>query len=301
MSRVLIVGSGGQDGRLLHALCAARGDEIIAVGRGDLDLASPEAVRAVVSRRPDRVYYLAAHQHSSEDARSGGEWELFQKSSQVHVEGPVNFLEAIRTESPRTRFFYAASSLVFGSPDCSPQNERTPLRPGCVYGITKASGLEFCRYYRGKHGIHAAAGILFNHESELRPRKYLIPKVVHTAVEIAAGSRRKLSLGDLAARVDWGYAPDYVEAMDRILGLDQPDDFVVATGQTREVREVVETVFSALDLNWEEHVEVSPNILTRKRGVLCGDASKLRAATGWNPSLDFRAMILRLLEAAQRA
>jgi GDPmannose 4,6-dehydratase len=182
-----------------------------------------------------------------------------------------------------------------------PQNESTPLNPVCFYGITKASGLQICGHFRRTYGVFASGGILFNHESALRERKFVIPKIIHTALEISRGASLKLQLGDLSARVDWGYAPDYVEAMHRILCLENPEDFVIATGETHSVQEVVEMVFARLGLDWKAHVTEAPGILTRKRVVLRGDPSKLQQLTGWRPSIDFQTMISGLVDAAQNA
>lgn len=301
MNRALVIGSRGQDGVLLTSLLVDRGWEVSGLARGDLDVCHFPSVKEVLSSGYDHVYYLAAYHQSSQDSALACERELYEKSTQVHVEGLLNFLDAIRSVAPTTRVFYAASSLVFGSPDHELQDEATPLNPRCIYGITKSNGIQLCRYFREKYGVFASVGILFNHESPLRQRKFVIPKIIHGAIAISRGSTQKLQLGDLSARVDWGYAPDYVEAMHRILCLDSPDDFVIATGETHSVQEVVEIAFGHLGFDWREHIVESPSILTRCRPALCGDSSKVRQATGWHPSLAFQPMILRLLEAAQNA
>jgi GDPmannose 4,6-dehydratase len=299
MSRALVIGAHGQDGTLLTSFFKARGWEVDGVGKEDLDVCRPDSVKTVLARGYQHIYYLAAYHHSSQDLAVPGDRELYEKSSEVHVVGLINFLEGIRSLSPASRIFYAASSLVFGSPAQEPQNENTPFAPLCIYGITKTSGIHLCRFYREKHGVLASSGILFNHESSLRQRKFVIPKIIHSAIAISRGSSDKLHLGDLSARVDWGYAPDYVDAMYRILCLDQPEDFVIATGETHSVQEVVEIVFTALGLDWRDHVVESPSILTRQRTALRGDSSKLHKATGWKPTVGFKQMILDLLETAQ--
>ena len=301
MNRALVIGSRGQDGVLLTSLLVDRGWEVSGLVRGDLDLCHFPSVKEVLSSGYDHVYYLAAYHQSSQDSALACERELYEKSTQVHVEGLLNFLDAIRSVAPTTRVFYAASSLVFGSPEQELQDEDTPLNPLCIYGITKSNGIQLCRYFREKHGIFASAGILFNHESPLRQRKFVIPKIIHGAIAISRGSTQKLQLGDLSARVDWGYASDYVDAMHRILCLDCPDDFVVASGETHSVQDVVETVFAALGLNWTQHIVETPSLLTRQRTVLRGDSSKLRQRTGWEPTVDFSTMILRLLDIAKNA
>jgi GDPmannose 4,6-dehydratase len=299
MKKAIVIGARGQDGSLLSKLLRESGYHVTGIGRGDLDIGDPRAVQNLLSKGCDEIYYLAAHHHSSQDSRLSGDRELFEKSHAVHVTGLLNFLDAIRSDSPDTRLFYASSSLVFGSPQTEPQSESTPLNPTCIYGITKACGMHLCRNYREKHGLFAATGILFNHESPLRQPKFVIPKIIRAAIAISRGSGEKLQLGNLSARVDWGYAPDYVDAMHRILGLERPDDFVTATGETHSVQDVVEIVFGKLGLEWQRHVIESPTLLTRNRSLLRGDSSKLHKATGWKPTVGFKQMILDLLETAQ--
>ena len=301
MKRALIVGAAGQDGTLLSSALSDQGFDVLGISRGDMDIGDPSSVKNLLSRKFDQIYYLAAHHHASQDSLGADEQELFKKSSEIHVEGLFQFLDGIRCASSLTRLFYASSSLVFGSPDHEPQSESTQFNPRCIYGITKAEGMQLCRYFREKYSVFASTGILFNHESPLRQRKFVIPKIIHAAIAISCGSQEKLQIGNLKAKVDWGYAPDYIDAMHRILYLDHPDDFVIATGETHSVQEVVETVFTALDLNWREHVVESPAILTRRGTALRGDSSKLRQATDWHPTVDFPTMVLRLLKDAQNA
>jgi len=301
MRNAVIVGAGGQDGRLLHQRLLRDGRTVTPLGRGDLALDDGSAVAEIVRKGQNEIYYLAAHHHSSQDASASSELDLVRHSTTVHVTGLASFLEAIRLHSPASRLFYAGSSLVFGEPGTDTQDETTPFAPRCVYGITKAAGLELCRYYREKHGVFASTGILFNHESPLRDPKFVIPKIIHAALAIARGSSEKLRLGNLSARVDWGYAPDYVEAMIRILRLPESGDFVIATGETHSVQEVVELVFEKLGLDWRMHVEEAPGILTRRRACLCGDTRKLREATGWKPTVTFPQMLEILLEAQKKS
>ena len=163
--------------------------------------------------------------------------EVIEKSFAVQVSAPVNFLEAIRRKSPGTRFFYASSCRVFGIPKTVPQDETTPFDPDCAYGISKAAGMRCVRYYRQTHGLFAVSSILYNHESPLRQPKFVSQKIVQGAVAIRAGRQSKLTLGDLDATADWGYAPDFVDAMIRMLGMREAEDFVIATGQSHTVRE----------------------------------------------------------------
>lgn len=308
MSRALIIGVNGQDGRILYERLRDDGCTVLGIARGSvrstgacdcagIDITDTRQVRTLVANwRPEQIYYLAACHHSSQDRIGDDAITLFEQSHAVHVRGLVHFLEAIRDTSPKTRLFYAASSLVFGEAATEVQDEQTPMNPRCTYGITKASGVNFCRFYRETHGVFAAAGILYNHESAYRQEKFVSQKIVRGAIKIANGQHEKLILGDFSMRIDWGYAPDFVDAMVKILALPEPDDFVVATGQAHTVREFVEIVFGRLGLDWRTHVEEDASVLWRKRRTLIGNASKLRTATGWKPSVTFAEMVERLLD-----
>ena len=297
MTGAVIIGAGGQDGRLLGEQLEQAGASVVRLGRGDVDLLDRAPIDTLVRQhQPREIYYLAAHHHSSEDTLGGDEAALFRTSLDVHVTGLVHFLEAIRTHSPATRLFYAASSHVFGQSEQPLQNEQTPCNPTCVYGITKTAGLHCCRYYRSAHGLFAAAGILYNHESPHRGPKFVSQKIISAALAIAAGHQERLVLGDLCARIDWGYAPDYVDAMRRILALPQADDFVIATGEQHSVQEFVEIAFAAVGMDWREHVVEDSGRITKQRRSLAGDASRLRTATGWQPSVTFRRMVQLLIE-----
>jgi GDPmannose 4,6-dehydratase len=306
----LIVGAAGQDGRHLSALLQARGDHVIGVARTGctssqrgalpaLDVVEREQVaRFLSAHKPDEIYYLAGVHHAAESAERDP-WQFLRRTSDVHVTGLANFLEAMERQHRAARLFYAASSRVFGSPASSPQDERTPLAPLCLYGITKAAGVSLCRFCRSERGLHCSVGILYNHESALRPLPFVSRKIVQAAVDIKLGASRKLVLGSLSAAVDWGAAEDYVEAMTRILALDQPEDFVVASGTLHTVRQLVEAAFAAVELPWQPHVTEDATLLSAARPAvpLVGNAARLREATGWRPSIEFAAMVGRMVRA----
>lgn len=276
MSRLaVVVGAAGQDGRLLSQSLKADGWTVVPVLRGQ----KPGPV--IEKRKPDEVYYVAAYHHSAEDAPRD-DAALYRLSHEAHVDGLLECLEAIRTRSPKTRLFYAASSHVFGRPAKRVQDEDTPLNPGDAYGLTKAAGLLACRLYRAR-GVYAAVGILYNHESPLRAPRFLSRKLALGVAAIKAGKAKTLTLGDLDARADWGWAPDFVEAFRRILSLPKPDDFVVATGEARSVRDFAAAAFAAAGLDWKKHVRVDKRLISRKKHVLVGDSRKLLRATGWAP------------------
>ena len=308
MNRAVIAGISGQDGILLSQLLRKRGVDYLGIDRrgvvqgdGKLieagDILDAGFVEGVVKKfRPAEIYYLVAHHHSSQDPALRNETVLWQKSLETQVMGLVHFLEALRRYMPKGRLFYAASSHVFGTPGESPQNEETSLKPNSVYGITKVAGLEACRRYREDHGLFTAVGFLYNHESVYRKAHFLSQKIIRGARAIQKGDAPELVLGDLSSRVDWGYAPDYVDAMTRMLRLPEPDDFIVATGENHSVRDFVRIAFQAQGLDYRDWVRENPAILQRQSAPLVGDAAKLRRATGWAPSVSFAAMVQRLTQ-----
>ena len=304
MPTALVIGHRGQDGTYLGQFLRKQGYFVTGVSRqfataegagsfNSLDVTdSAGVVRLLAETRPDEVYYLAAFHRSSEDAPMEPH-DLISHNFAVNSLGLNNTLGAIACESPDSRLFYASSSRVFGDPDTPQQNEQTPLRPTCAYGISKVAGMEICRYYRSSKNVFASSGILYNHESSLRPGRFVSKKIVRSAVRISRGIKEKLVVGDLNARVDWGYAPDYVRAMWNILNSNAPTDFVIGSGILHSVREFVEAAFSAVGLTWPEHVVQNDALLSGKptKGVLCADSSKLRSMTGWKPEVDFHQMV----------
>ena len=311
MRSALIIGAGGQDGRLLARLLLDRDYAVRGWIRSELttpapcecafiDILDPALVEAELRKlSPDEIYYLAAFHHATEDVIALSAAELLRRSFDVHVLGLLNVLQAMEECCPRTRLFYAASSHVFGSPDSEWQNEETPLAPKSAYGISKAAGLQCCRLYCREKGIFVATGILFNHESSLRKPSFLSQKIVRGAWRAQRDPAHRLMLGDLEARVDWGYAPDYVDAMFRILQLSKASDFVVASGEMHTVREFAQAAFGALGLDWRRHVETDTRLLNRISHPLRGDSTKLLVATGWSPSVTFVELVARLVHEAE--
>ena len=311
MRNALIIGAGGQDGRLLARLLLDREYTVRGWTRGEpaspapcectlIDIRQPALVEADLRRSPpDEIYYLAAFHHATEDVVELSAAELLRCSLDVHVLGLLNVLQAMEECCPRTRLFYAASSHVFGTNESDWQNEETPLSPDSAYGISKAAGLQCCQLYRRQKGIFAATGILFNHESSFRKPSFLSQKIVRGALRAERDPDYKLVLGDLEARVDWGYAPDYVDAMHRILQLPEASDFVVASGELHTVRDFAQAAFGALGLDWRRHVETDARLLNKISHPLRGDSSKLRAATRWAPTVSFVELVAGLVHEAQ--
>lgn len=294
--KAIIVGSNGQDGQLLAAHLRLKDYEVVGVGRTTHDIANPAQVEELVgSVKPDEVYYLAAHHHSSEAAPELGK-VLLERSFSVNVLSFGYFLQALAEHRPQCAAFYASSSHVFpgnGSGNLSEANEK---KPGSIYAITKFAGMQVCDHYRLQHGLKVSAGILFNHESSLRPANYLSKRIARAAASISREGRGTLSLGNLDATVDWGAAEDFVDAMHRMLQLEAGDDFVVATGVPHTVADFAEVAFRRVGLDYRNHVDVNPARMTRARETRIGNPSKLMQATGWKVTIPFDEMVVRLVE-----
>ena len=308
MKKAIVVGSTGQDGFYLSELLREKKYELIGIsskqvssnkyGIEKTDVLQSQQVESLLSKfKPDEIFFLAAvHQSSSDKQIEDG--ELFQKSLDLNVKALVNFLEGIRKHTPGTKLFYAASSHVFGNPDKSPQDETTPLRPDCIYGITKTAGINACHFYRENHNIFASVGVFYNHESPLRASKYVSKKIVETAVAIKMKTKSELVLGNLDSQIDWGYAPDYMKAVFAMMQLPKADDFVISSGEAHAIKDFVEGVFKHLGLDWAPFVKVNSSLITKKQKQnLFGNNKKIKQATGWSPSLDFKGLIKTLVDA----
>ncbi|MHC4199576.1 MAG: GDP-mannose 4,6-dehydratase [Planctomycetota bacterium] len=303
----MIIGSEGQDGTWLRKFLAEKGYAILGIDvsgvtssgvswNRPVNISDRDTVIELIQAvRPDEVYYLAARHHASED-RPAGDYGLYLESYSVNLLYLLHFLEAIRLHSRDTRLFYAASSHIFGDCEAEMQDESTPCRPDTIYGITKLDGLLACRYYRKVHGVRASVGIMYNHESHLRAPRFISRKIVLGATGVQRNTQDKIRLGDLGAEVDWGFAPDYVDAMHRILNAPEPDEFIVATGRKHSVKEFVETAFELLGMDWRPHVVEESRMVSGRQAVRVGDARKLASVTGWRPTIGFRDMIRIMLE-----
>ena len=312
MTRALITGIGGQDGSYLAELLLDQGYAVTGVVKpGAADYENLEPVRknvelleadlldaasltqALEAAAPEEVYNLAAPSFVP------ASWERPVSTAEFAAVGATSLLEAIRAVDPAIRFYQASSSEIFGEPRESPQTERTPLDPVTPYGVAKAYAHFIVNSYRRQYGLFACSGILYNHESPRRPLEFLPRKVAHGVAAISLGLQDELVLGDLDARRDWGFAGDYVRAMWLMLQRDEPGDYVVSSGESHSVRELVQAAFACVGLDWAEHVRVDPAL---QRGPaelhrLVGDASKARAELGWRPEVQFEALVELLVEA----
>jgi GDPmannose 4,6-dehydratase len=241
--------------------------------------------------QPDEIYNLGAQSHVRVS------FDIPEYTGEVTGLGTVRFLEAIREIGIRPRFYQASSSELYGKVVETPQTETTPFHPRSPYACAKAYAYYITVNYREAYGMFASNGLLFNHESERRGETFVSRKITRAATRIKLGLQKKLYMGNLDARRDWGYARDYVEAMWMILNADEPDDYVIATGETHSVREFIEKTFGYLDLDWQEYVEIDPRYFRPAEvDLLLGDASKARRQLGWEPKVGFEQLVKLMVD-----
>jgi GDPmannose 4,6-dehydratase len=310
--RALITGITGQDGSFLAELLLEKGYEVhgmvrrastekfdriehlrgrIELHQGDL-LDHRSLTDTLKASRPDEIYNLAAMSFV------GLSWTQPVLTAEFSGVGVARLLETVREVAPEARFYQASSSEMFGKVREVPQNEFTPFHPRSPYGVAKVYGHFITVNYRESYGLHATSGILFNHESERRGLEFVTRKITWHAAAIKAGKADRLALGNLDAERDWGYAKDYVEAMWLMLQHDEPEDFVIASGEVHSVRKLVEVAFAHVGLEPDDHVRIDERYL-RPAEVehLVGDASKAREKLGWVPRTSFEEMIRRMVDA----
>ena len=317
MKKALITGITGQDGSFLAELLLAKGYEVHGIVRrsssfnterlepiyqdphapnyklrlhyGDLEDGSALA-NLVTKIAPDELYNLAAQSHVRVS------FDIPEYTVSTVAVGTLRLLEAIRELGTKCRFYQASSSEMYGSSP-APQHEHTPFQPRSPYACAKVFAHQLCQNYREAYGLYIACGILFNHESHRRGVPFVTRKITRAAARIKHGLDKKLFLGNLDAKRDWGYAGDYVEAMWMMLQQDKPDDYVIATGEAHTVRDVLDVAFGTLGLDWQPYVELDPRYL-RPTEVdhLCGDYSKARDQLGWKPKVTFRELITKMVQ-----
>ena len=319
MKTALVTGITGQDGSYLAELLLGKGytvhgivrrtsnlarsrvdhlrrDQQLSGGRLFLhyaDLADGTTLRRVFSKvRPDEIYHLAGQSHV------GLSFEIPESTSEETAMATLRLLEIARDQPQPVKFYHASSSEIFGNAAEAPQTEETPLRPTSPYGCAKAFATQVARVYREAYGLFICNGILYNHESPRRGENFVTRKIARAAARISRDLDREVTLGTLDARRDWGWAPDYVEAMWLMLQHSQADDYIVATGQTHSVRDFVEAAFSAVNLEWEKHVRYDGNFTRPTEPVrLVGSASKIENSLGWKRTRSFTGLVQEMVQA----
>jgi GDPmannose 4,6-dehydratase len=318
MKRALITGITGQDGSYLAELLLEKGYEVHGIIRrastfntsridhlyadphingvrmflhyGDLS-DSVSLVKLLYELKPDEIYHLGAQSHVRVS------FDIPEYTADVTGVGSIRILEAIREAGLRSRFLQASSSEMFGNAQ-GPQTEKTPFWPRSPYGVAKVFSYWATVNYRESYGLCASNGIMFNHESPRRGETFVTRKITRAVAAIKHGLQNELFLGNLDAKRDWGFAPEYVEGIWRILQLGEGDDFVLATGESRTVREFVEAAFAHANLNWKQYVKHDPRYeRPAEVDILVGDASKARKTLGWEPKVRFHELVRIMVDA----
>lgn len=318
--RALIFGITGQDGSYLAEFLLGKGYEVHGVirrassfntgridhliERSDVpfalhygDVTDGSSVSSVIARtRPDEIYNLAAQSHVKVS------FEIPEFTTQVDALGSLRILEAIRSQPRAIRYYQAGSSEMFGRVLEVPQRESTPFNPQSPYAMAKVYAHNMVQLYRNAYLIHASNGILFNHESPRRGNTFVTHKITRAVVEIVQGKRHELVLGNLDAKRDWGYAPEYVEAMWLMLQQESPGDYVIATGEMHTVKEFVQEAFAYVGLDWEKYVRTDERYYRPAEvDQLLGDPSRAKAVLGWEPKVKFKELVKIMIDADTEA
>lgn len=319
MKKALITGITGQDGSYLAELLLEKGYQVHGIIRrastfntgridhlykdshingvrlflhyGDIS-DSTNLIKLLYRIQPDEVYHLAAQSHVRVS------FDIPEYTGDATGLGTIRMLEAIRETRVKTKFYQASSSEMFGKVTESPQSEITPFHPRSPYGTAKVYAYWATVNYREAYGMFACNGILFNHESPRRGETFVTRKITRAIAHIKAGLQNKLYLGNLDAKRDWGYAKEYVEAMWLMLQQDEPDDYVIATGETHSVEEFLTEAFSHVGLDWHDYVEIDPKYMRPAEvDLLVGDASKAKQKLGWEPKVTFKELVHLMVDA----
>jgi GDPmannose 4,6-dehydratase len=318
MKSALITGITGQDGSYLAELLLEKGYTVHGLVRRNssttrtrleplfadkdiyekrlflhyADLDDATTIRRVLAKtKPDELYHLAGQSHV------GASFDIPESTCEFTAMGTLRLLEIVRDLEKRPKFVHISSSEIFGKPDSSPQNERTPMRPITPYGVAKAFATNMTSLYRESFDLFACNAICYNHESPRRGESFVTRKITRAAAAISLGQQSKLRMGSLDARRDWGYAPEYVDAMWRMLQQDSPSDYVLATGKAHSVEEFLQAAFEAVHLDWRDHYEPDPRFMRPAEVTnLVGDPTHARKALGWQTQLDLAGLVKVMVE-----
>ncbi|MFH0976570.1 MAG: GDP-mannose 4,6-dehydratase [Spirochaetota bacterium] len=319
MKKALITGIAGQDGSYLAELLLSKGYAVYGIDQQsvidggekylkninpiinkiDLSVDSLQSIfsvsKIIKTVAPDECYHLAASTFVGYAFKE--EFAVLNNN----INSTHFLLSSVKEHAPLCRFFFAASSELFGNAAHSPQNEHTPFNPRSIYGISKLTGYNLVKYYREQHGLFACSGILYNHESPRRGNNFVTKKVVSKAVKIKLGIEDELLLGNMDAKRDWGYAPDYVNAMHLMLQTEKPDDYVIASGEVHSINELTEIVFSHLGLDYKNYVKTDPALLRpAEELLLCGNSVKAMKNLNWRRTKSFKEIIIEMIDSEMK-
>ena len=294
VSTTLIVGSDGQDGRLMTELLAAKGLQCVGLNRTSCDIRDYNSVFAAIKKsKPNYLFYFAAHHTSATDELSIARNREYFDTNTI---GLLNCLDAIKNVSVETRLFFTSSSLIFKPHPTERLHERSPLALDDLYTISKHASMKLCDYYREKFGLHTTVGIMFNHESHYRQSKFVSKKIVEYVVSVKQGKLGKLSLGDLGTTVDWGAAEDYMEAAHQLLLNNKTGDYVISSGVGHTLRNFCEVAFSYVGLDYSNYISTDCANVLRVNHTRIGDNSKIRSSIGWAPKISFEELIKNMVD-----
>ena len=311
MKTALITGISGQDGSYLAEWLLKKDYQVIGLvsAKHDIGGQNIESIKdkiklvsgdlldrnslesAVKQSHPDEIYNLGGMTFVPKS------WDEPSLTFEINTLGVTRLLEVVRNHSPKSRFYQATSAKIFGLPAESPQTEATPLNPVDPYSVSKAAAHYLVQAFRNHFGLFAVSGILYNHESERRGPEFVTRKITMAAAKIKFGREKQLILGGLDDRQDWGYAPDYIEAMWLMLQQEQPDDYIIASGETHSVRDVCAIAFSYLGLSYRDYVTTDKTLVRKTEArELLGDPQKAERVLGWRPKTKFKNMIIKMTE-----
>ena len=286
----IVVGSDGQDGTIISLKLKEKKHKVIKLNKKNFDLKSYNKIeKLVIKHKPNNIFYFAAIHHSSDDKKIN-DYKKIIDSNMINFLTPIYFLQIIYKHHSKCKFFFASSSLIFKNSN-GIKTEKSIIKPNEIYSLTKASTMTIIDFYRNSLNLFVNVGIFFNHESEFRKEKFLSKKIVKTAVANFKGSNKKLKISNLKAKIDWGSAYDYMDAVILIQEQKKSDNYIVATGKTHSIQDFIRITYNYLGLDYKKYTKENYNKLTRNSTYRCGNPYKLQKFTGWKPKKSFKEMI----------
>tara|TARA_X000000950_G_scaffold283599_1_gene384785 strand:- start:115 stop:1020 length:906 start_codon:yes stop_codon:yes gene_type:complete len=293
---VVIVGSEGQDGKILYKKIRKSFAKIICLNKTNFDITNKQKVINLIKKnKPSYIYFFAAYHQSSEDNLNEN-FKSMTNSYYINYLSPKYFLQAINDYHRKCKFFFASSSLIF-KPSKSLLNENSEIKLNEYYSFFKYETMKLCSYYRNKKKIYVNVGILFNHESKYRKNNFLSKKIISHAIKNKNGSKKKLTLGNISSRIDWSYAEDVVDAILAIQKIKHSSDYIISSGKAHSIKEFLTITYNYFNLEYKNFIILNKNILKRKAENRIGSPAKLKKITGWKQKTSFEEMIIKLIKA----